>query len=61
MTRAGRLPNFAQRRLDDLIEKRKTTGLTRDEERELSGALDYIDEKSAAMLRHFSGRQGKTA
>ena len=60
MTRAGRLPGFAQRRLDELIAKKRTVGLTRGEERELSEALEYIDAKSVSLLRHFAGRQGKT-
>lgn len=39
----GRLPAFAQRRLDSLIAKKKAEGLTRDEARELREALDYVE------------------
>ena len=48
----GKLPGFAQRRLDSLIAKKKSHKLTSDEARELSEMLDYIDRKSIEMLRH---------
>jgi len=47
----GRLPGFAQRRLDGLIARNKTAGLSASEERELNEALAYIDTKSAQMLQ----------
>src|SRR5438105_14646511 len=46
----GKRPGFAQRRLDALIEKKKTTRLTSDESRDLDEALDYIDSKSIQIL-----------
>jgi hypothetical protein len=52
MTPDGRLPGFAQRRLDSLIEKKKRHPLTAEEARELAEALAYIDHKSVALLRH---------
>jgi hypothetical protein len=52
LTPNGRLPDFAQRRLDALIDKKRSQGLTRQEKRELSEALDYIDAKTAEMLEH---------
>src|SRR3954454_24467309 len=48
----GRLPGFAQRRLDDLLAKKQTEGLTRKEQQELSEALDYIDSKTIEMLEY---------
>jgi hypothetical protein len=48
----GRLPGFAQRRLDDLLAKKRSEGLTRKEQRELSEALDYIDSKTIEMLKY---------
>lgn len=48
----GRLPPFAQRRLDSLIAKKKAEGLTRDEARELREALDYVEVKSIELLAH---------
>lgn len=48
----GRLPAFAQRRLDDLIVKKKASGLTRDEARELRASLDYVEEKSIELLAY---------
>jgi hypothetical protein len=53
----GRLPAFAQRRLDDLIEKKRETGLTRDESRELRAALDYVEQKSIELLAHAASLQ----
>ena len=47
----GRLPGFAQRRLDSLIAKKKSRQLTREESRELSEMLEYIDRKSIEMLK----------
>jgi hypothetical protein len=47
----GRLPGFAQRRLESLIEKKKSKRLTHDEERELEEMLDYIDRKNLDILR----------
>lgn len=47
----GRLPGFAQRRMDSLIAKKKILGLSEDEERELSEALGYIDTKSMQLLK----------
>lgn len=52
LTPDGRLPGFAQRRLNDLIAKKRTEGLTRKEQKELSEALDYIDAKTIPMLEH---------
>jgi hypothetical protein len=52
LTPDGRLPGFAQRRLDDLIAKKRTDGLTRSEQRELTEALNYIDAKTIQMLEH---------
>ena len=52
MSRHGRLPAFAQRRLDVLIAKRKQDGLTRAEERELSETLNYIDDTSIELLAY---------
>jgi hypothetical protein len=48
----GRLPGFAQRRLDDLIAKKRADGLARNEQRELTEALNYIDAKTIQMLEH---------
>jgi hypothetical protein len=48
----GRLPGFAQRRLDDLLAKKRSESLTRKEQRELSEALDYIDSKTIEMLKY---------
>jgi len=57
----GRLPGFAQRRLDDLISRKKDTGLSAEEERELGEALDYIDAKSALLLQaRASATRGKS-
>src|SRR3954454_21834491 len=56
LTPDGRLPGFAQRRLDDLIAKKRTEGLTPKEQRELSEALDYIDAKTIQMLEHALSR-----
>jgi predicted RNA binding protein YcfA (HicA-like mRNA interferase family) len=39
----GRLPAFAQRRLDGLIDKSKADELTREEERELAEMVEYVD------------------
>ena len=50
MTPDGRLPGFAQRRLDSLIEKKKRHPLTAEEARELAEALAYIDDKSVALF-----------
>lgn len=69
LTPNGRLPDFAQRRLDALIAKKRLHGLTRAEQRELSEALDYIDTKTVEMLEHAlssqsphtGGRAGRTA
>src|SRR5688500_9823545 len=52
LTPNGRLPGFAQRRLDDLLAKKSSEGLTTKEQRELSEALDYIDTKTIEMLEH---------
>src|SRR4051794_6643685 len=57
LTPDGRLPGFAQRRLDDLIAKKRTEGLTRKEQKELSEALDYIDAKTIEMIEHALSRQ----
>ena len=57
LTRDGKLPGFAQRRLDSLIAKKRQRRLTVQEQRELTEALDYIDEKSALMLRYAASRQ----
>lgn len=48
----GRLPAFAQRRLDDLLEKKRSAGLTRREEKELVEALDYVDAKTVELLKY---------
>ena len=61
LTPDGRLPGFAQRRLDSLIEKKKRQSLTPDEARELTEALAYIDEKSAALLRHSAAATRRPA
>jgi hypothetical protein len=47
----GRLPGFAQRRLDELIARKKAAGLSAEEDRELREALAYIDAKSAQLLK----------
>jgi hypothetical protein len=52
MSRHGRLPDFAQRRLDALIEKRKNEGLTRAERRELTDSLEYIEDTSIELLAY---------
>jgi hypothetical protein len=57
LTGEGKLPGFAQRRLDSLIAKKRQKRLTADEQRELTEALDYIDEKSALLLRYAALHQ----
>ena len=61
MTRAGKLPGFAQRRLDALISKSKRAPLTKVEKRELSEALDYIDAKSIALMEQFAKYRAKSS
>lgn len=52
LTPDGRLPGFAQRRLDDLIARNKTPkGLSALEKQELEEALDYMDRKNAEILK----------
>jgi hypothetical protein len=48
----GKLPSFAQRRLDGLIDKKKSVGLSRDEERELSEMLTYVNRKTMELLEY---------
>jgi hypothetical protein len=55
----GRLPRFAQRRLESLIEKKKSKRLTHDEERELGEMLDYIDRKNLEILRRRVALKGR--
>ena len=50
----GRLPGFAQRRLDDLIAKEKEGALTSDERQELAEALEYLDEKSIELMAYVA-------
>jgi hypothetical protein len=57
MSAGGRLPGFAQRRLDDLMERNKTGGLSAAEQRELSEALEYLDEKSIELLAYAAESQ----
>jgi hypothetical protein len=52
LSRHGRLPDFAQRRLDSLILKRKSGRLTRAEQRELTDSLNYIDDTSIELLAY---------
>ena len=52
LTPDGRLPGFAQRRLDYLIEKKKKSRLTAEEKKDLAEALDYIDAKSIQLLEY---------
>jgi hypothetical protein len=49
---SGRLPGFAQRRLDELIARKKAGSLTPSERRELAEALDYIDDKSIELMAY---------
>jgi hypothetical protein len=53
---AGTLPGFAQRRLDQLIQRQKTTGLDPTEQRELREMLSYIDRKSLELLKFKASR-----
>ena len=59
LTPDGRLPAFAQRRLDGLIDKSKAEDLTRPEERELAEMLEYVDQKSLLLLQHAAAREHK--
>jgi hypothetical protein len=54
----GRLPGFAQRRLDALIAKKKSRGLTATEAKELREMLEYVDRKSIELLQRKT-RVGK--
>jgi hypothetical protein len=48
----GRLPGFAQRRLDELIARGNAGELTATEQQELSEALEYVDEKSIELMAY---------
>lgn len=61
LTPDGRLPAFAQRRLDGLIDKSKAEDLTRQEERELAEMLEYVDRKSLLLLQHAASREDERA
>jgi hypothetical protein len=54
LTPEGRLPPFAQRRLDDLIARNKQDDLTAAERRELKEMLDYVDRKNVEILKRMS-------
>jgi hypothetical protein len=56
LSRHGRLPAFAQRRLDSLISKQKTQRLTGEERRELAESLAYIDNTSIELLAYSAER-----
>jgi len=49
---AGRLPGFAQRRLDLLLDENRSDALDRTEKRELRDMLQLIDRKSVEVLKH---------
>ena len=57
LARGGRLPGFAQRRLDELIFKNKAGTATDQEQQELSEALDYIDDKSIELMAYAVAMQ----
>ena len=59
LTPDGRLPAFAQRRLDGLLDKSKSDGLTRPERRELREMLTYVDEKSILLLRYSAQQRSR--
>lgn len=50
LTPDGKLPPFAQRRLDYLLEKNREEGLGKGEAAELREMLEYIDLKSIELL-----------
>jgi hypothetical protein len=56
LSRHGRLPAFAHRRVDSLISKQKIEGLTREEQRELAESLTYIDNTSIELLAYAAER-----
>ena len=55
----GRLPAFAQRRLDELIFKEKAGTATEQDRQELSEALDYIDQKSIELMAYAVALQNR--
>lgn len=64
MSKGGRLPDFAQRRLDDLLRRNATSGgLSAAEKRELKEMLAYIDQKTIELLTYevAQRRNGRTS
>jgi hypothetical protein len=56
----GRLPGFAQRRLDALITKKRTRRLSSDETKELEEMLEFIDRKTIEGLRKIRGSKQRS-
>ena len=58
LTPQGKLPPFAQRRLDDLLARNATPpGLPADEALELRQMLDFIDRANVKLLRREVARR----
>lgn len=52
LTPEGKLPPFAQRRLNDLLARNQNGALTAVERRELREAVQYVEQKTLLMLTH---------
>jgi len=56
-TRSPKMPPARQRRLDTLIDRAKTQGLTLKEEAELQEMLEDVDRKSFWLVARLIARQ----
>jgi hypothetical protein len=53
----GRLPSFAQRRLDLLLEKNREGELSRDEAQELKEIVEFVQDKTIEILGELKSRR----